>query len=143
MGIVRYFARNDQLSLETAGERCDGQVKTDIELSHPAQPLEVMGTDIPHIRVPSLAVGEHLEVLDHIIPRFLPRGIVPQGRTLPLDTPAEPLGHGIVYALALAAHTTAEAMFRQQGLLGMTGLLKVIPIKLQVPTGPRKSVMMI
>jgi hypothetical protein len=76
--------------------RCDGQVKTDIELSHPAQPLEVIGTDIPQIRVQSLAVVEHLDVLDHVIPRFLPRGIVPQGRTLPLYTPEEPLGHCIV-----------------------------------------------
>jgi hypothetical protein len=78
------------------GKSCDGQVKTDIELSHPAQPLEVIGTDIPQIRVQSLAVVEHLDVLDHVIPRFLPRGIVPQGRTLPLYTPEEPLGHCIV-----------------------------------------------
>jgi hypothetical protein len=26
---------------------CDGQVKTDTELSHPGQLLEVIGTDIP------------------------------------------------------------------------------------------------
>jgi hypothetical protein len=28
---------------------CDGQVKTDTELSNPGQPLEVIGTDIPQI----------------------------------------------------------------------------------------------
>ena len=75
---------------------CDGQVKTDSELRHPGQPLEVIGTDIPQIRVQPLAVVEHFDVIDHIIPRFLPRGIAPPGRTLPLDTSEEPLGHGIV-----------------------------------------------
>ena len=75
---------------------CDGQVKTDTELSHLGQPLEVMGTDIPQIRVQPLAVVEHFDVIDHIIPRFLPRGIVPPCGTLPLDTPKEPLGHGVV-----------------------------------------------
>jgi hypothetical protein len=106
-----------------AHELCDGQVKTDTALSHLGQPLEVLGTDIPQIRVQPLAVVEQFEVIDHRIPRFLPRGLVPQCGTLPLDTPHEPLGHGVVYALARAAHTTAEAMFRQQVLIGRTRLV--------------------
>ena len=78
------------------GHSCDGPVKTDMEVSHPAQPLEVMGTDRPQRRVQALAVVAHLEGLAHVISCFLPRGIVPQGRTLPLDPPEAPLGHGIV-----------------------------------------------
>jgi hypothetical protein len=73
--------------------------------------------------VQSLAVVEHFAVLDHFIPRFLPRGIVPQCGTLPLDPPTEPLGHGVVYAFALAAPPTADAMFRQQVVIGMTRLV--------------------
>jgi predicted nucleic acid-binding protein len=63
---------------------CSGQVKTDTQLSNIGYPLEVIGTDIPERRVQPRAIVEHLDVIDHIIPRFLTRGIVTQSRALPL-----------------------------------------------------------
>ena len=55
---------------------CGGQVKTDTELSFPGQPLEVIGTNRPPIRLEPLAVVEHLDVVKHLVPRLLAGGIV-------------------------------------------------------------------
>jgi hypothetical protein len=54
-----------------------------------------------------LAVVGHLGVVNHIIPRLLVGSIVTERRTLTFETAKEPLGHGIVQAIALATHTTA------------------------------------
>ena len=79
------------LGLETSppvvarfGDWCSGQVKMDTQLSNIGYPLEVIGTDIPERRVQPHAIVEHLDVIDHIIARFLTRGIVTQSRALPL-----------------------------------------------------------
>ena len=44
-------------------------------------------------------------------------------RALTCETPKEPLGHRIVQASALTAHTTTEAVFREPCLIGTTRLL--------------------
>jgi hypothetical protein len=73
-----------QPSLPETISPCSGQVKPDTQLSNMGYPLEVIGTDIPERRVQPRAIVEHLDVIDHIIPRFLTRGIVTQRRALPL-----------------------------------------------------------
>jgi hypothetical protein len=62
---------------------CSGQVKTDTQLSNIGYPLEVIGTDIPERRVQPRAIVEHLDVIEHLIARFLTRGLVTQSRALP------------------------------------------------------------
>jgi hypothetical protein len=62
---------------------CSGQVKTDTQLSNIGYPLEVIGTDIPERRVQPRAIVEHRDVIDHLIARFLTRGLVTQSRALP------------------------------------------------------------
>ena len=104
-------------------EDCSGQVKTDTQLSHMGYPLEVMGTDIPERRVQPRAIGEHLDVIDHIIPRFLPRGLVTQRRALPLEAPTEPFHDGIIQAITVSAHTPAHSMGCSERLVGATGVL--------------------
>jgi hypothetical protein len=66
-----------------SGSHCSGQVKTDTQLSNIGYPLEVIGTDIPERRVQPRAIVEHLDVIDHLIARFLTRGLVTQSRALP------------------------------------------------------------
>jgi hypothetical protein len=46
---VQHTYTNTEYVAANFGSACDGQVKTDTELSYPGQPLEVMGTDIPQI----------------------------------------------------------------------------------------------
>ena len=92
--------------------RCCGQVKTDSRLSNLCQSLEFIGTDIPEIRMLPLAVGEHLDVIDHIIPRFLACCLVTMGSPLAFETSEEALRHRIVQALALATHATDHPMGR-------------------------------
>jgi integrase len=64
------------------GATCCGQGKTDTEFNNPSTFLICIGTDIPEIRVLPSAVVEHLDVVDHIISRFLACGIVTQRRAL-------------------------------------------------------------
>lgn len=54
---------------------CSGQGKTDTELSGLEHSLVGIGTDIAQIRVQPRAVVKHFDIVDHIIPRFLPGGL--------------------------------------------------------------------
>jgi hypothetical protein len=63
---------------------CNGQGKTDTLVSNCGEPREVRGTDIPERHVHSRAVIAPLEVIEHIIPRFLRRGLVTQRGALTL-----------------------------------------------------------
>jgi hypothetical protein len=82
-----------------------------------------------------IAVVEHLDVVKHIIPRLLAGGIVTERRALTRETAKEPLGHGLVQAIALATHTTAHAGRRQQGLIGSTRLLTPALRRMEHPGG--------
>jgi hypothetical protein len=74
-------------------------------------------------------VVEHRDVGDHRISRLLTPRTVMRRRALTFETPKEPLGHRIVQAIALTAHTTTDAVFREQCLIGTTRILEFIPIK--------------
>ena len=60
-----------------------------------------------------LAVVEHLDVGDHRLSRLLTPRTVMARRALTCETPKESLGHRMVQAIALTAHTTTDAVFRE------------------------------
>lgn len=66
--------------IKRAAERkavlCAGQVKTDTKLSNQSKFFILIGTNIPEIRVLPSAVVEHLNVIDNIVLRFLPGGVI-------------------------------------------------------------------
>ena len=63
------------LSADEAQRVC-GQVKTDTQLSCLGDLFVRIGTDIPEIRMFAPTAIEHLDVIHHVIPRFLPRHII-------------------------------------------------------------------
>ena len=86
-------------------------------------PLEVMGTDLPERQVQPRARGAPLDVIDHLIPHFLTRGLVPQSRVLPREAPKAPVHDGMIHAITGAAHPTPPSMGRSELWGGATGVL--------------------
>lgn len=76
----------------------------------PAQPLEVMGTDIPHICMSPLAVREPLDVVNDSIPCFPAGGIATERRALTLEAAKASLGDSIVQARTLLTHATDDPL---------------------------------
>ena len=69
-------------------------------------------------------VREHLDVIHHVIPRFLPRHIRALRRALTLQAAEKPLCDRIVSTLPLATHAPRHTMLSQHAALGMTGILR-------------------
>jgi hypothetical protein len=82
-----------------------------------------MGTAIPKIRLLTPPVGEHLNLLDHVITGFLTRQIRALRRTLTLHAAAKPLRYRMVSTLPLSSHPARDTMLRQTPPGGMAGVL--------------------
>lgn len=114
---------------------CNGQGKTDTELSGLAQGLVFIGTDIPEIRMLPRAVVEHLDGINDVMPRFLPGRILAMGRPCSLETAEEPRGHGVIETVTLAAPTTAPPCIVQEPLVHLTRLLTAPISMVEEPGG--------
>ena len=86
----------DHRPLFIAEADCCGQVKTDTQLSCLSDVFVRIGTDIPEIRMFAPTVIEHLDVIHHVIPRFLPRPIIALRCALTLQAAEKPLCDCIV-----------------------------------------------
>lgn len=71
----------------------------------------------------SPAVVEHFDIIDHVLFGFLPCGITTMLGLIALEASKEALGDGIVPAVAFAAHAADHAVFRQQCLIVLAGIL--------------------
>ena len=99
-------------------------MKTDTQLSCLGDFFVRIGTDIPEIRMFAPTVIEHLDVIHHVIPRFLPRHIIALRRALTLQAAEKPLCDRIVSTRPRATHATRHTLLSQNASVGMTGILR-------------------
>ena len=58
-------------------------------------------------------IGEHLDIVDHIIPRFLTRRLGPMRRALSLQAPQKLLCDRVIQTIPLPTHTTLDPVVSQ------------------------------
>src|SRR5215510_9748311 len=110
--VARVPGNAQAVTVDRQTSSCSGQGKTDTELSGLEHSLVGIGTDIAQIRVQPRAVVKHFDIVNHIIPRFLPGGILAMSGPFPFQTPEESFGDCIIKTFSLPAHTTAHARVR-------------------------------
>ncbi len=71
----------------------------------------------------ALPVVEHLDILEAVLLRFVPRGVVPMVHELALQRPEKAFDAGIVPAGAFAAHAGGDAVLAEQMLGALGGVL--------------------
>src|SRR5215831_10296964 len=91
--------------------------------------LEGPRTEIAEHRMPSLGIVEELEILEERGARRRARGTHRVVDQLDLQRREKALGHGIVWAIAAAAHTADDPVVRQLPLVVATGVLTA-PIRM-------------
>ena len=77
--------------------------------------------------MPPLAVVEDLEVIEQLSARRRPRGPGRVVDKLDLQRREETLGHGVVPAIAPAAHAAHDPVLRQDALVVAAGVLIMWP----------------
>src|SRR2546422_927227 len=86
-------------------------------------PLERSGTEVAESRMTALSIVEELQVLEEIGTRGGARGPGGVVDELDLQRREEALGHGVVPAIAPAAHAADDPLLRQHALVGAACVL--------------------
>jgi len=66
-------------------------------------------------------VVKYLDIINHVIPRFMACGIIAMRCAFSLETAQKPFRHRIVQTITFPTRATADAMCNQPVLIIMTG----------------------
>lgn len=101
-------------------------------MSHLLPPFELDGRQHPVPRMFTLRIIEHLDVIEHVLPRFLAGSIGSPSDPLALEQVEEALGDGIVMAVPSAAHGVLKIVGPQEGCPVDAGELAALDALLRV-----------
>src|SRR5660398_136521 len=95
----------------------------DTKLSNQSHDLELCRGAVTEVRVPTLPIVEHLDVIEQVPPGLRSRGVVPVMNPILFQRREETLCHRVVVTVPLAAHAADQSVFFQQGSVIPAGVL--------------------
>src|SRR5659263_249240 len=95
----------------------------DTKLSNQSHDLELCRGAVPEVRVPTLPIVEHLDVIEQVPPGLRSCGVVPMMNPILFQRREETLRHRVVVTVPLAAHAADQPVFFQQGPVIPAGVL--------------------
>ena len=85
--------------------------------------FKIIRTDISEIGMETIAVIEHLDILDNIVRGISPSWVRVVIGPLCLQGPKESFRHCVVPTITLSGHTADHAILGQYPLIGVAGIL--------------------
>src|SRR5659263_641044 len=86
----------------------------DTKLSNQSHDLELCRGAVPEVRVSTLPIVEHLDVVEQVTPGLRSRGVFPMMNPILFQRREEALRHRVVVAVPFAAHTANQPVFFQE-----------------------------
>src|SRR5659263_555819 len=112
----------------------------DTKLSNQSHDLELCRGAVPEVRVPTLPIVEHLDVIEQVPPGLRSCGVVPMMNPILFQRREETLRHRVVVTVPLAAHAADQPVFFQQGPVIPAGVLLPRSEWWSSPRGGRRRV---